>query len=197
MLNKNPILFLTVLFIFTLSCKNNSQSQEISKPQISTKSFHDAAYDGNIEIVKLALKEGIKADIVDENNQNALMLAAFNGHTEIIKILIKEGVSVNHKDNDGRTALIYASTGPFPATIKLLLDNKAEVNVVDKVEHFTALMHAAAEGQLEVVKILMANGADATLKDIDGDTAEAFALQNKHPEVAQYLANHRNNNRQD
>jgi ankyrin repeat protein len=54
-------------------------------------------------------------------------------------------------------------------------------------------MFAASEGQLEVVKVLMANGADASLKDIDGDTAEAFAVQNKHPEVAQFLANYSNN----
>ncbi len=89
--------------------------------------------------------------------------------------------------------MIYASTGPFPGTVQLLINNKAEINAYDNVEHFTALMFAASEGQLEVVKLLMENGADASLKDIDGDNAETFAMQNKHPEVAQYLVNYRNN----
>ena len=32
-----------------------------------------------------------------------------------------------------------------------------------------------------------------TLKDIDGDTAEDFAQQNNHEEVAQYLSNYKKN----
>jgi ankyrin repeat protein len=193
MLKRNWIFLIAILFIFTLSCKNNPQPKEITKPQISVKSFHDAAYDGNVEKVKLAIKTGIQANIVDENGKNALMLAAFNGHADIVKILIKEGVSVNSKDNTNLTALIYASSGPHPNTVQLLINNKANINDFDNVEHFTALMFAVSEGQLEVVKILMENGADASLMDIDGDNAEDFARQNKHPEVTQFLANYRNN----
>jgi ankyrin repeat protein len=37
-------------------------------------------------------------------------------------------------------------------------------------------MLAASEGQLNVVKVLMENGADASLMDIDGDNAENFAF---------------------
>lgn len=84
----------------------------------------------------------------------------------------------------GRTALLYASTGPFPETVKLLLDHHADPNKVDNDEHFSPLMHAAAEGQLEVVKILLARGADPELKDIDGETAALFARNNGHTEVA-------------
>jgi uncharacterized protein len=193
MVKRNLVYITTALIFISISCKNNTPSEEKTAVHYSTEDFHTASLDGNIEKVKLALETGIQADIVDTDGKNALMLAAFNGHTEIIKILFEKGVPINKQDNDGRTALMYASTGPFPATIKFLLDKKAEINIADKVEHFTALMHAASEGQLEVVKILMENGADATLKDIDGDTAESFAVQNKHPEVAQYLAKYKNN----
>ena len=189
---KKSIVFIVLLSIAVLSCKNDSQSRTKSKPQISIKSFHEAAFNGKIGKVKQALEAGIQPDIIDENGQNALMLAAFNGYTEIVKILTVAGVSVNAKDNTRRTALIYASTGPFPQTVQFLIDNKAEINVFDNIEHFTALMFAASEGQLEIVKILMLNGADASLKDIDGDTAETFALQNQHLSVAQYLANYIN-----
>ncbi|MCK5171510.1 MAG: ankyrin repeat domain-containing protein [Bacteroidales bacterium] len=187
MLYKYSSVILTILLLSVSSCKNNSHPKEESKPQISTQSFHDAAYNGEIEKVKTSIESGVQADVIDENGQNALMLAAYNGHTEIVKILIKKGVDVNNKDNTDRTALIYASTGPFVETVQLLIDNKAEINVYDNVEHFTALMFAASEGQLEVVKVLMANGADASLKDIDGDTAENFAIQNGHMDVAAFL----------
>ena len=49
-------------------------------------------------------------------------------------------------------------------------------------------MHAASEGQLIIVKLLIDNGADASLKDID--TAEDFARLNKHNFVVEYLSNY-------
>ena len=85
---------------------------------------------------------------------------------------------------------MYASTGPFASTVKFLLNNGANVNSVDHGEKFSALMNAAAEGQLEVVKLLLKYGADKDLKDIDGDTAESFASQKNHLEVSNFLKNY-------
>ena len=192
------ISFSLILF-FLISCDNsNSQSQKDNvhvdnsdqkKLAISIKSFHDAAYNGDLATVKSAIENGIQADVVDKDGQNALMFAAFNGHTKIAELLIEQKVPVNVKANTGRTALMYASSGPFPKTVQLLMDNKAEIDAVDNVEHFTALMFAASEGQLDVVKILLKAGANFGLKDIDGDSAEAFARQNGHVAVADYIKN--------
>jgi len=200
---KTSFMLLKISFSLTLfliiSCDNSSsQSQKDNvqfdnsnqeKPEMDVKSFHDAAYNGNFEKVKYALDHGIKADVVDKDGQNALMFAAFNGHTKIATLLIDKNVPLNAKANTGRTALMYASSGPFPQTVQLLIDNKAEIDMVDNVEHFTALMFAASEGQIEVVKILLKVGADEKLKDIDGDNAEAFARQNGHLAVADYIKN--------
>jgi ankyrin repeat protein len=59
--------------------------------------------------------------------------------------------------------------------------------VVDSEEHFTPIMFAAAEGHIDVVRILLEYNADPSLEDIDGDTAETFARQNGHSEVADLL----------
>jgi ankyrin repeat protein len=72
--------------------------------------------------------------------------------------------------------------------VQILLDRGATPNAVDSEEHFSPLMHAAAEGNLEVVRVLIANGADKSLKDIDGDDAAAFAAQNGHLQVVEYLS---------
>jgi ankyrin repeat protein len=48
-------------------------------------------------------------------------------------------------------------------------------------------MYAAAEGQLDVVKILLANRADPAIKDIDGDDALTFARNNGHTAIAAIL----------
>jgi ankyrin repeat protein len=48
-------------------------------------------------------------------------------------------------------------------------------------------MTAAAEGQLEVVQLLLDRGADPSLEDADGDTALSFAREKGHLEVADLL----------
>ena len=131
--------------------------------------------------------KGFDVNQPNPDRQSLLMLAGFNGHTELCRLLIKTGAEVDARDYKGSTALIFASTGPFAETVRLFLEAGADPNAVDRNEHYTALMHAAAEGHLEVVKVLLEHGADKSPKDVDGDTAETFARQNRHFSVADYI----------
>ena len=149
--------------------------------------LHQAALDGDLNGVEKALESGANVNGVDEEGRTALMFAAFNGHSDIVLTLLEDEAGIDRRDLMGRTALLYAATGPFPETVRILLDKGAEANVVDSDEHFSPLMHAAAEGNLDVVKILLKGGSDPTLKDVDGDDAASFARQGGHLEVADYL----------
>jgi len=82
---------------------------------------------------------------------------------------------------------MYASTGDNAGTVQALLKAGAKVNLVDQAERFSPLMFAAAEGQTEVVALLLKAGADKSLTDIDGDTALSFAKQNGHQATVQLL----------
>ncbi|MHC4952110.1 MAG: ankyrin repeat domain-containing protein, partial [Planctomycetota bacterium] len=66
----------------------------------------------------------------------------------------------------------------------------AKVNIVDNSEKWTALMFAAAEGQVANVKLLLDNSAEVKPKDIDGDTAANFAANNGHTQVAKMIEEH-------
>lgn len=149
--------------------------------------FRLAAHDGDLERVKALLGQGISCDAADQDGHTALMLAAFNGHSATVLYLLDAGAEIDRVDYLGRTALLYGSTGPFPETIQILLDRGADPNKVDSEEHFSPLMHAAAEGHLEVVKVLLEYGADRSLRDLDGDDAAAFAAQSGHVQVVEYL----------
>jgi ankyrin repeat protein len=151
------------------------------------EAFRVAAHDGELEQVKSLLKQGVSCNAVDQDGHTALMFAAFNGHSEIVIHLLDAGAEIDRVDYLSRTALLYGSTGSFPETVKILLDRGADPNMVDSDEHFSPLMHAAAEGHLEVVKVLIAYGADRSLKDIDGDDAASFARQSGHMHVLEYL----------
>lgn len=189
------------IFLGLMSCKGatggeNSRQEsanatqevvQIQSDSITEEEFRMAAHDGDTEKVKALLKQGIQCDVSDQEGHTALMFAAFNGHSEIVLSLLEAGAVIDQRDFMDRTALLYSSTGPFPETVKILLDNGADPNKVDSDEHFSPLMHAAAEGQLEVVKVLIQYGADRSLKDVDGDDAASFAAQSGHMQVVEFL----------
>ena len=198
--------FLTLLVLILLSaCKGRSggeeqqtvslddswnMADEIMSVQIGPaeeESFRMAAHDGDFEGLKALMKQGVRCDAADQEGHTALMYAAFNGHSEIVLYLLDAGAEINRVDFLGRTALLYGSTGPFPETVSILLDRGADPNKVDTDEHFSPLMHAAAEGHLEVVKVLLEHGADRSLRDVDGDNAASFAAQGGHLQVVEYL----------
>lgn len=195
--------FVFLLIFLAMACKNQagpSEKKEVNSSEkgstlapllladpVSEDQLRQAAYEGDAVVVKEKLKQGVQVDAVDAEGHTALIFAAFNGHSEIVVDLLNAGAVIDLRDVMGRTALMYGSTGPFPETVKILLDKGADPNVVDSDEHFTSLMHAAAEGNLEVLKVLLSYGADPSLKDIDGDDAATFAQQSGHTQVLEYL----------
>jgi hypothetical protein len=73
------------------------------------------------------------------------------------------------------------------ANVTALLDKGADVNAKFRYGT-TALFKAAERGHVEVVKILLARGADVAVKDtFYGATAMSWALQNNHVEVVKQL----------
>src|SRR5215470_5283086 len=74
-----------------------------------------------------------------------------------------------------------------PASVTALLDKGADVNAKFRYG-MTALFKASERGHLEVVKILLAHGADVKVKDtFYGATAMTWALQNDHTDVVNAL----------
>jgi ankyrin repeat protein len=194
------LFFLGICLSLTMAgCKDKKPVNEAQVPAQGTvppaeaddqqkeQSFRDAALNGQFETVESMVSENINVNGADPDGRTALMLASFNGHAGIVALLINNGAVLDLVDVFGRTALHYASTGPFLPTVEFLLKKGADPNVVDSEEHFTPLMFAAAEGHVDVVKILLEYHADPTLKDIDGDTAESFARTNGHDEIADLL----------
>ena len=67
------------------------------------------------------------------------------------------------------------------------MEKRADGNESGDLEGYTALMFAAGGGQKEIGTILLAAGADPTVKDRDAQTAEEFARSVGHEDVAKLL----------
>ncbi|KAG9098147.1 hypothetical protein FS749_004550 [Ceratobasidium sp. UAMH 11750] len=74
--------------------------------------------------------------------------------------------------------------------LQLLLDGQPSlVNARDEFD-YTPLHLAADRGHLNVVRLLLSRGADASLKDQDGDIALEIATVAKHDPIMQLLREH-------
>jgi len=98
---------------------------------------------------------------------------------EALKLLIGAGADLEERDNDKATALVFAageggndsqSPGQI-AAVKLLLERGARVDAANFAGD-TALHEAARRGYLESIRLLLAHGADRSLKDGHGETAQ-------------------------
>lgn len=119
--------------------------------------------------------------------ENALMLAALRGHLDIVQALIRRGAQVNRP---GWTALHYAATGKTDQALpiaRLLLEHYAYIDA-ESPNGSTPLMMAALYGRDEVVELLLAEGADASVRNQQGLTALDFAQRSGREHVVRRIA---------
>ena len=162
-----------------------------------------AAREGDLESGEILVAAGADVNAIAGDGKDALGLAIFNGNYDFASFLIDRKSNVNQPDTQGFTPLFWAvdrrnmETAPnFPwvvtqdplPLIKKLLDAGANSNALvnntprarmragsPRIVFATALMRAAFSADLELVKLLLAYGADPTIVSKDGETMVAAA----------------------
>jgi len=127
----------------------------------------------------------------NRTDESALMMAALKGQTDLAQRLIARGADVN---KPGWTPLHYAATSGHQAVIRLLLDAHAYIDA-ESPNGTTPLMMAAHYGTIAAVRQLLEAGADATLKNQLGLTAQDVALRAQRQDVAELIAAQRRKQR--
>ena len=97
---------------------------------MSSTDIHDAAEAGDLEKVKMLLKNN--ADLVsnkDAQGCTPLHMAAMEGRDAVVELLMANKSEINAKNNYGQTPLHMAAHDGHKAVAELLLANGAEVNV--------------------------------------------------------------------
>jgi ankyrin repeat protein len=136
-----------------------------------------AAYMGSVPIIELLLEKGADPKTTDSTGKAAMVYAAGRGFSPVVRLLLDHGVDVNARYGNDLTALMWAAghsdeagVQDVVAVMTMLLDSGAHIDDADKRGR-TALMIAAELNHAEAVDLLIARGADKTLKDKEGKRA--------------------------
>ena len=151
-----------------------------------------AAREGDVESARLLVAAGADVNAMAGDGKDALGLAIFNGNYELASLLVDSqadgqpgrhpglhaavlGCRSPQHGNGARTFPWMVTADPLPL-IKKLLDAGANPNALvnntprarmragsPRIVFATALMRAAFSGDLELVKLLLAHGADPTI----------------------------------
>jgi ankyrin repeat protein len=119
-----------------------------------------------------------------------LILAAFNGRLAEVQLLLMDpALDIDQLDrHSGKTALIAASGADKPEMVARLLAAGAKVNLACGQKHHSALMEAASDGHVEVVKTLLTcTGIVLDQPVSDGINALVLAAFNNRAEVVACL----------
>jgi ankyrin repeat protein len=126
---------------------------------------------------------GIDLEAKARNGDTALMIASFKANLPAVKALIDKGAEVN---KTGWTPLHYAASIGNNDIVSLLLEKSAYIDA-ESPNKTTPIMMAARAGHIMTVKLLLDEGADATLKNDAGMTAIDFAEKHEFRDIAEGL----------
>ena len=115
------------------------------------------------KVVRLLIDAGADVNAIDDQSENAL----FTIYDETARELLKTKINVNARNNDGETPLIATVASEVA---ELLANGGAELDLADPKGR-TALMHAARNNYVEILRVLTRAGAKLDLQDTDGSTA--------------------------
>ena len=169
-----------------------------------------AARENCLECVNVLLESKADINLPDPDGASPLLIAVMNANWDLAKRLIEAGADVNQWDIFGETPLLNAinlrnridggrnSIDPLNRTtgleiVKTLLERGANPNMplffkpanapgAMNTRGVTPLIRAVFNGDMDVVKLLLANGADATMTTADRQTPIHAALAGRAPE---------------
>lgn len=165
-----------------------------------------AAGNGFVNIVSDLVHAGAQVNTADKRGQTALHWAVWKNHLPVVKLLMHDArPNINAKDAMGVTPLLWAND---PEIFNELIQNDADITAIDNAgrsilhratnpeviqlaleqklinqdlrdnEGMTPLMYAVSIGNIDVIPLLLQEGADVNLKDyIKGRSALHWAIR--------------------
>jgi ankyrin repeat protein len=133
---------------------------------------------GDVTIAKALIAKGAKVNAANVYGRTALMEVAGNGNLEFVTLLLDAGADANAQTLSGGTALHEAAVNGHGEIARALLNKGARPNVSNKLGQTPLMLACTCAGprdtcpeRPEMVRLLIAAGADVNVKDARGNTA--------------------------
>ncbi len=145
----------------------------------------------HVEIARLLINEGADVNVKDFNQDSPFLYAGAEGRVEILRLMLRAGADLASINRYGGTALIPACHRGHVEAVKLLLATDIDKDHVNSLG-WTALLEAIVLGDggprhTEIVRMLVAGGANVNLADREGVTPLAHARQRGYAEMVRIL----------
>lgn len=120
------------------------------------------------------------------NEETPLIKATNKRDIDAVKMLLKSQLNLEVKNHKGKTALMIAAYNEDNAIAELLINAGADVNAQDEMLN-SPFLYAGAEGNIHLVKLGLANGADFNVFNRYGGSALIPAAEKGHLDIVRIL----------
>jgi ankyrin repeat protein len=154
--------------------------------------IHAACNNKNIDGVTAILAKGKIDPNIQTSNEGwtPLWVTACHGLLEISRLLIEAGANVNLANRKGITPLKEAAQIGAITLVQLLIENGANVDLAPSDFRDSPLIVASAKNHIDVVRILLAAGANIRAQQSSGWSPLHYALLNKNIDMANLILGH-------
>jgi ankyrin repeat protein len=147
--------------------------------------FYIAIRANNVARLQTMLAGGAEVNIKDDRGITPLMYAAWVGSADAMKLLLDRGADPNLTNSSGSTALMMAVT-ELPK-VRLLVERGADVNIATPRGRTALLLAALSEPSADIVRLLLAAGANAKAVDAFQTTTLNAAAYGNDTETVRML----------
>ncbi len=127
-----------------------------------------AASEGHAGVVDLLIQKGANVNAASKGGFTALVFATLKNDAPTVRRILQAGADPNYALSDQKILTVATSNRCYAAAVALL-DGGADPNVADRTGS-TPLHVAAQAGSLELVKTLLAKGAQPNVRTRPADT---------------------------
>ncbi|KAK2745520.1 hypothetical protein FQN57_003645 [Myotisia sp. PD_48] len=151
------------------------------------------AVKATVEIIEqLFIYNNVDQAIVDAENFTALDRAVQDGNIEVVSMLLKKGFDISKVKKDERhiPPLIIALKHGNIAMVELLLKYNAPVKITNAQNGGSPLHYLAAEGEINLINLLIRHKADVNAQDLFKMTPLMVAAASGRAEIVRTFIRH-------